>query len=771
MAESETGLNAASASGRAAPTGFGPLLLIALCFGIFAGLVEGSGLILFQRLNWPNWGAMLHVSAPILWISPLIDVAFFFLLACLVEIVAKIFPRISRIAVATFFLTFLSAYDWLTLTARLYHRGCLLLALGIATASTRWAARNASGIMRFAKRTLPALVILWVIAFIAIRWGGGWGESRELARLPAAQVGSPNVLMIVIDTLRADHLASYGYARQTSPNIDRIAAGGVLFENAISPSSWSLPSHASLFTGRYQFEHGIADIPPMTPLGLRNPPMNGLTTLAEVLETRGYRTGAFSANRVNVTANLGFGHGFTHFEDYFQSPADAFLRTLYGREFARFYLNRTEHSKVKRLLRRLKFDPLMDRSDEGSIKSIGALGVQKRAATVNQELLQWIDSGRGNRPFFGFLNYIDVHHPYGGPPSFNQRWKDDTLIDQYDDGIRYVDDCIADLMRALQIRGLASNTLLIITSDHGESLGDHSIAFHGEALYREQTHVPLIFWFPGQIPAGARVPTPVSNASVPATLVSFLNLPPVPDFRRPPVDALWKNSPVQVTANVLSEVAQLYPASDEDIASQKVVPVSMDGPMQSLVTERWQIISHRKFGPQLYDYTHDSAETRDLFWSNQHQETAGDLLLQMQSTIAGHDTTEAAAPIGNGLANAAGRGFYRVAAAPGSIVNVELRRGMSSNIKAVWSIFGMDGKLLKTCRNPGDDGLAKPGVSDLTPEAFDDLCFSATGGSKMEILVPGASRTPVELYVRVSDWDSNQLPSNYEIAVSGAASQ
>src|SRR5204863_5072924 len=156
-------------------------------------------------------------------------------------------------------------------------------------------------------------------------------------------------------------------------------------------------------------QHRISDIPPMSAMGLRAPEMNGFTSLGETLERHGYRTAAFSANLVNFTANLGFHRGFVHFEDYFQNAGDAFIRTIYGREFARMYLNRSEHSKVKRLLRSLGWNSILDRSDEGSIKSLGVLGVEKRAATVNAELLRWIDTSPRDHPFFAFLNYIDVH--------------------------------------------------------------------------------------------------------------------------------------------------------------------------------------------------------------------------------------------------------------------------------------------------------------------------------------------------------------------------
>jgi arylsulfatase A-like enzyme len=752
---------------------FSTILLISIWFGIVSGLWEGCGLILFQRLNWQGWGAMLHVSAPIIWVSPVVDVALFVVVGCLVGIAGKINSKFPLFAFLVFVLSFLTAYDWLALTGRLYHRSCLLLALGIASVFTRWAMRNQAAALRFWKGTVGFLFAVTLLAFVLIHWGSRGREQWAVNGLPAATPGSPNVVVIVIDTLRADHVHAYGYERETTPTIDQLASQGVLFENAISPTPWSLPSHISLLTGRYQFEHGIADIPAMSGLGLQHPPMNGFTTIGEVLEKHGYRTAAFSANRVNFTANLGFQRGFQHFEDYFQSPADAFVRTVYGREFSRIYLNRTERSKVKRLLRWIGFNSLLDKSDEGSIKQLGALGVQKRADAVNDELLRWIDHGGHSHPFFAFLNYIDVHHPYGGPAWFDRPWKGSAVNDQYDSGVKYVDDRVGDLMRELQKRDLDRNTLVVITSDHGESLGEHHIAFHGESLYREQVQVPLIFCFPGHVPAGARITSLVSNASIPATALGLLKFSPVADFQRPAIDGLWEGSHTDNQNDILSEVAQLYPASEEDVASQKVVPVSMDGPMKALTTPDWQLIEHSKFGNQLYNYAGDAAETHDRFWSSRSQSTAGDLLIKLQTVTAGQVSVQSATRIGNGVLDINSQASYRITSTAGSIVKIELRGGRDSEHKfqPLVSISTRDGKLIQTCRNYADDNIPKPGVSDPTPLAFDDVCINtpvASGGSKLDILVPGDARTPVELYVRVSDWDGRTIPHRFQIAVSGA---
>ncbi len=523
-----------------APWTVSSLLIVGLGAGIFAGFVEGLGLLLFQRINWARWGPMMHVSWEILWISPIVDAILFLLLGLICGVAARLAPRLPALRVLVFLLTFLTVYDWLTLTSRLLHVACLLLAFGAAVAFSRWCGKRESFFLQFWRKTTPWVVAAWILAFAGIQ-GGKWLEERTaVAHLPAAAPGAPNVLVIVVDTLRADHVSSYGYARPTSPTFDRLAQQGVRFQNAISACSWSLPSHVSLLTGRYQFEHGVGSVQPEPWLGWGNKGMGGFPALGEALERKGYRTGAFSANRTYFSRDLGFGRGFLHFEDYFQSASDAFVRTLYGREFARIYLKRSEHSLVKRTLRRLGFTALLDQDAEGSGSYGGAFGVRKRADAVTQEVTDWIDRDR-QRPFFAFLNYFDVHDPYGGPRGYPKpSWPQKSDVDAYDNGVKYVDDHIAQLMEDLGRRGLADHTLVIITSDHGESLGQHHLRTHGKALYWELIHVPLLIWYPGHVPAGATVVTPVTNAAIPATVMDLLGAGAESPFPPSSLSALWQ---------------------------------------------------------------------------------------------------------------------------------------------------------------------------------------------------------------------------------------
>jgi arylsulfatase A-like enzyme len=607
------------------------LLAFAAWCGLFTGIVEGIGLLLFERINWQRWGPMMHVSSDILWISPFVDLALFLSCAMLIWLASRLSPRVNRLQGVVFLLTFLAIYDWLTLTNRLLRLACVLLSVGASAAILRCFGKNQSRLLRLSRTTLPGLIAAWFLMFAAIRGGQVLRERAAVAKLPAIAPSAPNVLIIVVDTLRADHLSSYGYPRPTTPEIDRLAEAGVLFENAVAPCSWSLPSHVSLVTGRYMYEHGVGNVQPLPWLGWRGSAFRGFPTLGEALERKGYRTGAFSANRTYFSSSLGFGRGFQHFEDYFHSPADDFVRTLYGREFARMYLKRSDKSLAKRLLRSMGFTSLLDQDAEGSGSFGGAFGVRKRADVVNDEVFQWIDRDR-RRPFLAFLNYFDVHDPYGGGPAYPKPgWAQRNQTDKYDDGVKYVDDYIGRLMRDLEKRGLTEHTLVVITADHGESLGQHGVDTHGAALYWELIHVPLVIWYPGHAPAGLRIAQPVSNTAIPATVMDFVGDRVGEEFPKPSLNDFWR-IPQKSTPwpNPLAELAQDKYLTKLDRSADPSVPTAVTGAMRSLVTPKWQLITHDKFGNQLFDWVHDPGETRDLNLTPDGRRTAADLALALE---------------------------------------------------------------------------------------------------------------------------------------------
>ena len=144
-----------SSSSTGSGLGIDSLLLLAIWFGIVAGLVEGAGLLFFQRINWARWGPTLHVSEPIIWISPIVCLILFSFLTLALWVVGRLIPKIRVTQAAIALLTALTMYDWLTVTARLSHLSCLLLAAGVGIAFSRWVARNEAATLQFVRRTLP----------------------------------------------------------------------------------------------------------------------------------------------------------------------------------------------------------------------------------------------------------------------------------------------------------------------------------------------------------------------------------------------------------------------------------------------------------------------------------------------------------------------------------------------------------------------------------------------------------------------------------------
>jgi glucan phosphoethanolaminetransferase (alkaline phosphatase superfamily) len=204
------------------------LLLIAAWFALVTGICEGFGLLVFQRINWANWGNMVHVSVPVIWIAPIVDFGACLLLAALLFVASKVFPRMPLTRTAVLVYSSGMFYIWLALTDRLTYHSDLLLGIGCGVAISRWFVGHEKLTFRIWRSTLPWLAAAVVLALVAGE-GREWLRERDaLAKLPPAAPGSPNVLVIVIDTLRADHMSGYGYSRLTTPNIDQFAKQSVV---------------------------------------------------------------------------------------------------------------------------------------------------------------------------------------------------------------------------------------------------------------------------------------------------------------------------------------------------------------------------------------------------------------------------------------------------------------------------------------------------------------------------------------------------------------
>ena len=565
-------------------------LTLAVTFGLITGLGEGILLFGLRQLELLTWRLQNRAYwYETLWIAPLADVMLFALAGCALTLIG--FPLRKKIPVnkiSLFLLSFLAVFDWvfILLFGRISLAPILILAAGASVQVFNVLSKREQAVERSSHRSLKWLAGVGLAIFVIVQ-GGGWVNEKMKTSQLRNNADAPNVIVIVVDTLRADHLSSYGYERETSPFMDGLAAEGVRFENAISPSSWTQPSHASMLTGRYTYEHQ-AETRPLD---------DTYPTIGEVLQAQGYRTGAFSANTLFFTRRQGFGRGFLHFEDNYRSVPDAFLNSsLYGYLFDYYGLR----------------------------KALNYEGVPTRrlAPEINRSALQWID--QGDQPFFVFINYFDVHDPYTPPEpylskygqtqgglinGFIERYHPELTpeqlqseIDAYDGSINYVDDQINALFAELESRGELENTIVIITADHGESLGEHGLLQHSASLYRQEIHVPLIVWGAG-VPSGIIVDTPVSTASLPVTIMQLLGANDGA-FPSQPLTKLFGGSVPPGWAQPISEVAQFDGAAEQNPTTY--------GEMKSVVGDQLQYIVHEEFGEVLYNWRDNPQEQSNL---------------------------------------------------------------------------------------------------------------------------------------------------------------
>ena len=565
------------------------LLALALWFGLATGLVEAAEILVARQFRWTYWESTFHGhSLEIVWICTLFDLLLFGVLGLATGAAARYARGSLPARTCLWGAIFLATFDWLIPVLFSHVRGwaIAILAAGLATSTYQCISRYQPALLRFCRRRVRWIGAAALLLVIAIQSGLWLDERVAAAKLPAASPGMPNVLFIVVDTRRADHLSCYGYSRCTSPALDGIARQGVLFENAISPSSWTQPAHASLLTGRYPHEHQ-AETAPLD---------NRFPTLGEAMCERGYRTGAFSANPQFFTRVQGFGRGFLRFEDRYHSAAAMAKCTVYGRLFSAYGLPRLGFVD----------DP-----------------TRKRAADVNRALFRWLDQDR-TRPCFAFLNYFDVHEPFLPPEPFRSRFSKpgdavpsaeslsgasvrerQSVTDAYDNCVAYVDQYLSELFRGLQERGMAANSVVVVTSDHGELLGEHGLRSHGNALYRELVHVPLLIWWPGHLPAGVRVAQPASTKALAATLMDIVGSEGDAPFPGPSLTCLWRDP----------GASDRYPHPVSELGYFPRHPIEFPshyGAAKSLVTPKWHLIVHDKLGAELYDWKDDPRESRNL---------------------------------------------------------------------------------------------------------------------------------------------------------------
>jgi arylsulfatase A-like enzyme len=427
----------------------------------------------------------------------------------------------------------------------------------------------------------------------------------HLAAAPDEERGRPSILVISLDTTRADHMSVYGYGRDTTPNLVELARDSLVFSNCVSTSTWTLPSHASLFTGLHPRTHGAtlagsrtvdvdpASAPPveLDKVGVAHPLAAGHETLAEILSGSGYATAAIVANHSYLYRYFGLSQGFRYYDD---SPAMLLRRRSssirLGRAISRDFLRRKYRS----------------------------------AEDITDEAIRWLDSVDG-QPFLLFVNFMEPHAPLviaeddrlHSSARGREKWRPWLLEDveytrrpgawsshdsrvysaMYDDAIRSMDAEIGRLIADLSQRGAYDDLMVVVFGDHGELLGEHGLVGHiGRAPYEGLVKVPLLIKYPGGAKKGDWQ-APVQTLDVFPTILDAVGIEPG--------DGVQGQVLPDVSHEIVVEQFVHPPLAEAD-------PEAFDRETRALYRGGYKLIATSRGELELYDLETDPTETTDL---------------------------------------------------------------------------------------------------------------------------------------------------------------
>jgi arylsulfatase A-like enzyme/uncharacterized membrane protein YbhN (UPF0104 family) len=389
--------------------------------------------------------------------------------------------------------------------------GCAFVAAGMSALIARglWKLSKRPGFGRVvhASTAIGLLVVFGVALAGNLALGDRMSQAGRSDDLAAAKDATGNVLFIVVDTLRADHLPMYGYETGSTPNLDRLAEDAIRFDQAFTNSSWTRPSFASILSGRLPSSHGVMSKSDALP--------DAVTTMPEALQAAGYTTAGYATN-FNVAPYFNFHQGFDEYvylEPEFVLGADDASAKLLLMQFIR--------QRVEKM-----------RAMQGEVLPGTAY---QDAETVNAALSSWIDQQAAS-PWFLFVGYMDPHDPYFAHPYDGSGYaraahqhpdpsEAPALSALYDGEISYWDRELGKLLDALQTRGLYDELTIIVTSDHGEEFNEHGGFWHGTTLYDEQVRVPLLVKLPQSRRGGTVVRHWVQSIDLMPTVLKLVDAP------------------------------------------------------------------------------------------------------------------------------------------------------------------------------------------------------------------------------------------------------
>jgi arylsulfatase A-like enzyme len=474
-----------------------------------------------------------------------------------------------------------------------------------------------------ARITVALGVVLVIIShslptLVAARQAAATPESATRKAPPR---GAPNVLLIVLDTVRADRLELMGHDRETFPWLTAFAREGATFRRALSAAPWTLPSHASMFTGLYPSGHGAHHE------GQRLDASH--TTLAEILYHHGWETVALNAS-FNVSEPRGLTQGFTTVKPLWMAP---------------FAIN---YSFAYRL---------------GS--KLGLVAVDHGGQLVTDEWRRWLDEWQGERPFFAFLNYFETHLPYHQIPGdrlttftaeqvgrrevvaaaqavlrrifLGEPISEETLQifrDLYDAGLLYENGLVAEAVAALRARGVLDQTIVVVVSDHGDLHGEHDMFNHTRSLWDYLLAVPLVIRYPGQVPAGLVVETPVTTAALLPTILDLADLPAAENIHTRSFAPLFTGDEARSRSPLLAEQYRCKRGMEAETPLRNVFD-RFGVRYRSLEEDGWKLIVDCQGSRWLFRPRDDPAESRNLI--EDFPEVAARLTANLASMVEAYD--------------------------------------------------------------------------------------------------------------------------------------
>lgn len=466
----------------------------------------------------------------------------------------------------------------------------------------RWLwGRGRAPVVVGAALVLPIVLLSLPVAAEALR-------EREQARLGdgrEAPEGAPDVLVIVMDTVRAKSLSTYGYERDTSPELDRLASEGVVFLDANAPATWSLPAHAALFTGTF---------PSWNNAHAETRYLDGrLPTLGELLAQNGWETRAFTANP-HISEAFGLTRGF-------QYDDRAWMSGTSGRNFSFIYR---------------------------MVDAIGLGGVDdKGGAQVVSNIERWMEQRtEDDGPAYVFVNFLEAHFPFRQLPAgfrnayqsadldtlrridqiafgvqFGRQLTDEEmefvhqpLVDLYDGGVKYTDHLVGRVVDVWRRAGRLDRTVVVVLADHGEVVGEHGAFGHVTPVVEEDLRVPLVIRYPERIAPGTQIEAAVSTTGMLATILDLVDLPPSPVAQ---VGSLMR----VVEGDSLAGQPILAERFEEQMLAARFAPgtangrgplVNPRGRYRTYRSGRYKLVQHTTDGWFLFDLERDPGELHDI---------------------------------------------------------------------------------------------------------------------------------------------------------------